>query len=197
MNLSHINDIKRSDLDKHIYLKKLLLLKKIPNNDIVNYILYLIIKQDSYWVSLGYEITNIKYLWIEYYFNIILENYGNSEYITILFNKIIIDYIDIKSTLDNIVCDIYNNDNLPEYPDIKISKIFYNLLNIDKTYTSKIKGIYPKNLNLEEKDNLLLFIDLNNKYIKKILTYFDSTHITYINKLKKHLIIFENILNNI
>ena len=186
MNLSYINNIKRSDLDKHIHIKKFYLLKIIPNIDVVDYIIKLIIEKDDYWVSLGYEMANLKYLWIEYYFNIILKNYGNSEYLTVLFNKIDYDYIDIKSTLDSEVCEIYKNDNyLPEYPNIKITKLFYNLLNIDKTYTSKIKGIYPKKLNQDEVSILLSFIKLNQDYINKISS-FHSNKLS-INQLKKHM----------
>ena len=197
MNLSHINNIKRSDLDKHIHVKKFYLYKVIPDNDIINYIFDLIINTDSHWVSLGYEMANIKYLWIEYYFNIILKNYGNSEYLTVLFNKIDSDYINIKSTLDSTVCDIYNNtDYLLEYPDIKITKLFYNLLNIDKTYTSKIKGIYPKKLNNDEKDSILIFLKLNNEFIVKIKRYFEDKMI-HINQLEKHLNRLENIINNL
>ena len=197
MNLSHINNIKRSDLDKHIHIKKFYLYKVIPNNDIINYIFDLIINKDSNWVSLGYEMTNIKYLWIEYYFNIILKNYGNSEYLTVLFNKIDSDYINIKSILDSTVCDIYNNnDYLPEYPNIKITKLFYNLLNIDKTYTSKIKGIYPKKLNKDEIENIFIFLKLNNEFIVKIKRYFEDK-MMYINQLEKHLNRLENIINNL
>ena len=197
MNLSHINNIKRNDLDKHIHIKKFYLYKVIPDNDIINYIFDLIINTDSHWVSLGYEMANIKYLWIEYYFNIILKNYGNSEYLTVLFNKIDSDYINIKSTLDSTVCDIYNNtDYLLEYPDIKITKLFYNLLNIDKTYTSKIKGIYPKKLNNDEKDSILIFLKLNNEFIVKIKRYFEDKMI-YMNQLEKHLNRLENIINNL
>ena len=47
MNLSHINNIKRSDLDKHIHRKKFDLLKKIPNKDIVDYILKLTIYKEN------------------------------------------------------------------------------------------------------------------------------------------------------
>ena len=197
MNLSHINNIKRSDLDKHIHIKKFYLYKVIRDNDIINYIFDLIINTDSHWVSLGYEMANIKYLWIEYYFNIILKNYGNSEYLTVLFNKIDYDYINIKSTLDSTVCDIYNNNNyLPEYPTIKITKLFYNLLNIDKTYTSKIKGIYPKKLNKDEIENIFIFLKLNNEFIVKIKRYFEDK-MMYINQLEKHLNRLENIINNL
>ena len=167
MSLSHINNIKRNDLDKHIHIKKFILYKLIPNKDIIDYIIYLVINKDKYWIDLGYEITNIKYLWIEYYFNIILKFYGNSDYITLLFNKIDSDYINIKSVLDNNVCDYYDDIKyLPEYPDIRITKIFYNLLDIRKTYTSKIKGIYPKKISYKNKIQLLEFININNEYIK-------------------------------
>ena len=88
MSLTHINNIKRSDLDKHIHIKAFLLYKVIPNKDVVSYILNMVIKEDKYWVDLGYEITNIKYLWIEYYFNIILNSFGTSDYITLLFHMI-------------------------------------------------------------------------------------------------------------
>ena len=66
MDLSHINNIKRSDLDKHIHIKKFYLYQVIPDNDIIDYIIKLTTDIDSNWVSLGYEMANIKYLWIEY-----------------------------------------------------------------------------------------------------------------------------------
>tara|TARA_Y100001958_G_C21229189_1_gene554747 strand:+ start:1172 stop:1786 length:615 start_codon:yes stop_codon:yes gene_type:complete len=186
MNLSHINNIKRSDLDKHIHIKKFYLLKKIPNKDLVDYILRIVTENDKLWVDLGYKIANIKYLWIDNYFSIILKNYGLSEYITRLLNKIDYDYIEIKSQLDTVVCDIYNEyDYLPEYPKIKITKIFYNLLDIKKTYTSQIKGIYPKKLNNQEKINILEFITLNRKLIEDIDNYINNK--IYINYLNKHL----------
>tara|TARA_Y100001980_G_C14535132_1_gene311627 strand:- start:677 stop:1276 length:600 start_codon:yes stop_codon:yes gene_type:complete len=197
MSLSHINNIKRSDLDKHIHIKKFYLYKIIPDNDIIDYIIKLTIDKDSKWVSLGYQMANIKYLWIEYYFNIILKNFGNSEYLTVLFNKIDYDYINIKSILDCHVCDIYNNVyTLPEYPDIKITKLFYNLLNIDKIYTSQIKGIYPKKLDTNEIESILMFLKLNFEYINKIKQYFEYKMI-YINQLEKHLHILENEMNNL
>ena len=82
MSLTHINNIKRSDLDKHIHIKAFILYKLIPNKDVVSYIINMVIKEDKYWVDLGYEISNIKYLWIEYYFNIILICIWNIRYIT-------------------------------------------------------------------------------------------------------------------
>jgi hypothetical protein len=193
MNLSYINNIKRSDLDKHIHIKKFILFKKIPNKDIVDYILEIVIEKDSFWIDFGYEIANIKYLWIEYYFNIILKNYGNSEYLTVLFNKIDYYYIDIKSKLDSEVCEIYKNDtHFPEYPNIKLTKLFYNLLNIDKTYTSKIRGIYPKKINNKEKKNLLYFININHNFINNIKKYSDN--ICNINQLTKNINKLEQIV---
>ena len=198
MSLTHINNIKRSDLDKHIHIKKTILYKLIPNKDIIDYIIDLVINKDGAWIDLGYEITNIKYLWIEYYFNIILKLYGNSDYITLLFNKIDTDYINIKSVLDNNVCDYYNNlKYLPEYPTIRITKIFYNLLDIDKTYTSKIKGIYPKKISNKNKNELLEFVNLNNEYINKIEKLFKKDELIFLNRIIKHLNIFRDILNNI
>lgn len=197
MNLSHINNIKRSDLDKHIHRKKLDLLKKIPNKDIVDYILKLTTYKDKYWVDFGYEVANIKYLWIDNYFNIILKKYGNSEYITTLFNKIDSDYIHLKSILDSTVCDIYNEyDYLPEYPDIKITKIFYNLLDINKTYTSQIKGIYPKNLDDYERKNILLFVKLYNDLLNKCwkMNIFNDKNIKYISRLQRNLNKIETVL---
>ena len=197
MNLSHINNIKRSDLDKHIHRKKFDLLKKIPNKDIVDYILKLTTYKDKYWVDFGYEVANIKYLWIDNYFNIILKKYGNSEYITTLFNKIDSDYIHLKSILDSTVCDIYNEyDYLPEYPDIKITKIFYNLLDINKTYTSQIKGIYPKNLDDDEKKNILLFVKLYNDLLNKCwkMNILNDKNIKYISRLQRNLNKIETVL---
>ena len=196
MSLTHINNIKRSDLDKHIHIKAFILYKLIPNKDVVSYIINMVIKEDKYWVDLGYEISNIKYLWIEYYFNIILNSFGTSDYITILFNKIEYDYIKIKDYLDNYICDRYNNlKYLPEYPEIKITKIFYNLLDIDIPYTVKIRGIYEKRLNKKEKDMILQFIEKNKKYIEKIEMIFID--LQYINIINKHLEKLSNILNNI
>lgn len=197
MSLSHINNIKRSDLDKHIHRKKFDLLKKIPNKDIVDYIFKLTTYKDKYWVDFGYEVANIKYLWIDNYFNIILKKYGNSEYITTLFNKIDSDYIHLKSILDSTVCDIYNKyDYLPEYPDIKITKIFYNLLDINKTYTSQIKGIYPKNLDDDEIKNILLFIKLYNDLLNKCwkMNIFNDKNIKYISRLQRNLNKIETVL---
>ena len=196
MSLTHINNIKRSDLDKHIHIKAFILYKLIPNKDVVSYIINMVIKEDKYWVDLGYEISNIKYLWIEYYFNIILNSFGTSDYITILFNKIEYDYIKIKDYFDNYICDRYNNlKYLPEYPEIKITKIFYNLLDIDIPYTVKIRGIYEKRLNKKEKDMILQFIEKNKKYIEKIEMIFID--LQYINIINKHLEKLSNILNNI
>ncbi len=196
MSLTHINNIKRSDLDKHIHIKAFLLYKVIPNKDVVSYILNMVIKEDKYWVDLGYEISNIKYLWIEYYFNIILNSFGTSDYITILFNKIELDYINIKNYLDNYICDKYNNIKyLPEYPEIKITKIFYNLLDIDKPYTVKIRGIYEKKLSKKDKHMILQFISKNYNYIKKIEMIF--TDLQYINQIKKNLNKLLTIINNI
>ena len=200
MDLTHINNISRSSLDKHIHSKKFLLFQKIPVKEIIDYILKLVTQNDSYWVDFGYELNNIKYLWIEYYFNIILKNFGNSEQITTLFNKINSDYTNIKSALDSIVCDIYNNiEYLPEYPNIKITKIFYNLLDINKTYTSQIKGIYPKKLNHLEKKNLLFFSKLNTELINKCYKNhnFDNINLNYMNRLQKNINNFDNIINNI
>lgn len=198
--MSHINNIKRDYLDKHINHKKILLFQKIPIKEIINYILKLVIEKDSYWVDFGYELSNIKYLWIEYYFNIILKNFGNSEQITTLFNKINSDYTYIKSTLDSIVCDIYNNvEYLPEYPNIKITKIFYNLLDINKTYTSQIKGIYPRKLNDTEKKKLLLFMNLNIEFLDKCykINNFNNQSLNYINRINKNINIFIDLINNI
>jgi len=156
----------------------------------------MVIKEDKYWVDLGYEISNIKYLWIEYYFNIILNSFGTSDYITTLFSKIDCDYVNIKNYLDNYICDKYNNIKyLPEYPGIKITKIFYNLLDIDRPYTVKIRGIYEKRLNKKEKDMILEFIEKNKKYIEKIEMIFID--LQYINIINKHLKKLSNILNNI
>jgi len=196
MSLTHINNIRRSDLDKHIHIKEFILYKLIPNKDVVSYILNIVIKEDKYWVDLGYEISNIKYLWIEYYFNIILNSFGTSDYITTLFSKIDCDYVNIKNYLDNYICDKYNNIKyLPEYPGIKITKIFYNLLDIDRPYTVKIRGIYEKRLNKKEKDMILEFIEKNKKYIEKIEMIFID--LQYINIINKHLKKLSNILNNI
>ena len=196
MSLTHINNIKRSDLDKHIHIKAFILYKLIPNKDVVSYILNMVIKEDKYWVDLGYEISNIKYLWIEYYFNIILNSFGTPDYITTLFSKIDCDYVNIKNYLDNYICDKYNNIKyLPEYPEIKITKIFYNLLDIDRPYTVKIRGIYEKRLNKKEKDMILEFIEKNKKYIEKIEMIFID--LQYINIINKHLKKLSNILNNI
>ena len=43
MSLTHINNIKRSDLDKHIH-KTFILYKLIPNKGIVSYIINMVIK---------------------------------------------------------------------------------------------------------------------------------------------------------
>ena len=53
MSLTHINNIKRSDLDKHIHIKAFLLYKVIPKKDVVSYILNMGIKEDKYWVDLA------------------------------------------------------------------------------------------------------------------------------------------------
>tara|TARA_B100000767_G_scaffold14340_1_gene13777 strand:- start:710 stop:1315 length:606 start_codon:yes stop_codon:yes gene_type:complete len=198
MSLSHINNIKRSDLDKHIHIKYSILYKIIPNKDVIYYILNIIIKEDKYWVDLGYEITNIKYLWIEYYFNIILNSFGTSDYITLLFNKIETDYINIKNHLDNTICDKYNNlKYLPEYPNIKITKLFYNLLDIHKPYTVKIRGIYPKKISIKNKNLLLQFINININFLKKIKKIFTKNNLLYINRINKHLNNLLITINNI
>ena len=173
MSTTHINNIQRCDLDKHIHKKKLILYKVIPNKDVVNYIIFFLIKEDKYWVDLGYEIANLKYLWIEYYFNIILNNFGTSDNVSHLFNKIDNDYINIKDCLDNYICEKYNNlKYLPEYPEIKITKIFYNLLDLYKPYTIKIRGNYQKKLHKKEKIKILELIELHKKYIHKIEKYY-------------------------
>ena len=84
---------------------------------------------------------------------------------------------------------------LPEYPGIKITKIFYNLLDIDRPYTVKIRGIYEKKLSKKEKDMILEFIEKNKNYIEKIEIIF--TDLQYINIIKKHLNKLLIVINNI
>jgi len=84
---------------------------------------------------------------------------------------------------------------LPEYPEIKITKIFYNLLDIDRPYTVKIRGIYEKKLSKKEKDMILEFIEKNKNYIEKIEIIF--TDLQYINIIKKHLNKLLIVINNI
>ena len=85
---------------------------------------------------------------------------------------------------------------MPEYPKIKITKIFYNLLDINKTYTSQIKGIYPKNLDDDEKKNILLFVKLYNDLLNKCwkMNILNDKNIKYISRLQRNLNKIETVL---